>query len=244
MDVLTEQRKLNNTVYDITKRLRFKNYKLNLAGSASLQSQQYFSDYDFNSIISRTYRPVTIYNEFVKILSNDYMYFIEFKIEYNDGSKVKIHDVSKLRKAMCKDIKYVKTDYVLWNDYHFKELSIMYIFRSTKYSVDDIKVDYNELIKEGNYYKALKRLFSIYKQDKNKKEAVKLTRFFNSSKLYDVNSNLKAIQLMRKTYDTQDVNKKIVINLKYLKLDKDIDLDEVIKSNDKILNDGAQKYLI
>ena len=49
---------------------------------------------------------------------------------------------------------------------------------------------------------------------------------------------------MRKTYDTQDVDKKIMINLKYLKLDKDIDLDEVIKSNDKILNDGAQKYLI
>ena len=77
---------------------------------------------------------------------------------------------------MCKDIKYVKTDYVLWNDYHFKELSIMYIFRSTKYSVEDIKVDYNELINEGNYYQALKRLFSIYKQDQNKKEAVKLAK--------------------------------------------------------------------
>jgi hypothetical protein len=49
---------------------------------------------------------------------------------------------------------------------------------------------------------------------------------------------------MTQYYNTKDVQKKIAINLKYLKLDKDINIDEVIKSNDKILNDGAQKYLI
>jgi hypothetical protein len=79
---------------------------------------------------------------------------------------------------------------------------------------------------------------------KNRTEGVKLTKFFNSTKLYEINSNLKAIQLMKQYYDTPDVNKKIAINLKYLKLDKDINIDEVIESNDKILNDGAQKYLI
>ena len=35
MDVLTEQRKLNGTVYDVVKHLKFKNHKLNLAGSAN-----------------------------------------------------------------------------------------------------------------------------------------------------------------------------------------------------------------
>ena len=69
MDVLTEKRKLNARIHDIIKRIKFKNYKLNLAGSANLQSQRYFSDYDFNSMISRTYRPLTIYNEFMKILN-------------------------------------------------------------------------------------------------------------------------------------------------------------------------------
>ncbi len=244
MDVLTEQRKLNSTVYDVTKKLRFKNYKLNLAGSARLQSMQYFSDYDFNSIISRSHKPVVIYNEFRKILMNDDMYFIELKIEYNNGSKIKIHDVSKLRKASFKDIYYVKIDYVLWHDYHFKELSIMYIFKQTKYTVDDIKKDYDELVKEGNYYKAVKRLFSISRMTKNRTEGVKLTKFFNSTKLYEINSNLKAIQLMTQYYNTKDVQKKIAINLKFLKIDKDINIDEVIESNDKILNDGAQKYLI
>ena len=244
MDVLTEQRKLNGTVYDVVKHLKFKNKKLNLAGSASLKSQRYFSDYDFNTNISRPYRTVTIYNEFMRILNHDDMYFIEFKIEYNDGSKTKIHESSKLRKAMFKDVKYVKIDYVLWMDYHFKELSIMYIFRTTEFTVDDIKEDYNELVKEGNNYKALKRLFSIHKRNKNRSEGVKLTRFFNSTQLYNVNSNLKAIQLMKQTYDTDDINKKIVVNLKYLNLDSKTNIDELIKSNDVILNETAKKYLI
>jgi len=245
MDILTENRKLNDRIYDIIKRLKFKNYKLNLAGSASLQSQRYFSDYDFNSMISRAYKPLTIYNEFMKILSNDEMYFIEFKIEYIDDTKFKIYDFSKIKKSMFKNIKFVKIDFCLFLDYQFTELSIMYVFRKTKYTTDDIKEDYNELVKEGNNYKALKRLFSMYKMTKNRKEAIKLTRFFNSNKLYQINSNLKAIQLMKETYkNNHDVSKKIDINMKYLKLDTNADIDEMIRSNDEILNNASKKYLI
>ena len=180
MDVIHEKRKLNSYINDIIKKIKFKNYKINFAGSAKLQSQRYFSDYDFNSMIKRKYKPITIYNEFVKILSCGDLYFIEFKIEYLDGTKKKIHDILKLNKSMLKNINYVKIDYVLWFDYHFKELSIIYIFNQTNFSVEDIKQDYEEFVKDGNYFKALKRLFSIYKIEKNKIEAVKLTKFFNS----------------------------------------------------------------
>ncbi len=90
MDVLTEQRKLNATIYDIIKRFKFKNYKMNLFGTSSLQSQRFYSDYDFNTRISRTYRPIVLYNEFVQILSNQDMYFIELKIEYTNNTKRKI----------------------------------------------------------------------------------------------------------------------------------------------------------
>ena len=182
MDVLTEQRKLNATIYDIIKRLKFKNYKMNLFGTSSLQSQRFYSDYDFNTHISRTYRPIVLYNEFVQILSNQDMYFIELKIEYTNNTKRKIFDVTKLTKSMFKNIKFVKIDYVLWHDYHFKELSILYtFFTDTTRTIDDIKDDYVELIKDGNNYKALKRLFSMCKITKNKLLAVMLTRFFNSS---------------------------------------------------------------
>ena len=154
----------------------------------------------------------------------------------------KIHDITKL-KNMSNNINYIKIDYVLWFDYHFKELSIIYIFKNTKYGVDDIKQDYEELIKDGNNYKALKRLFSIYKITKNRIEAVKLTKFFNSKygKLYELNSNLKTILLIK---DIKEFKQKIDINLKSLKLKPDIDIQKEILKNDLILNNEGKKYLI
>ena len=47
MNIL-EKRKINTYINDIVKNLTFKNNKLKLAGSASLASQRYYADYDFN----------------------------------------------------------------------------------------------------------------------------------------------------------------------------------------------------
>ena len=240
MNVLHEKRKLNDRIHDIVKKLKFKNSKINLTGSASLQSQRYFSDYDFNSVVKISYKPSTIYKEFKNILVNQELYFVEFKIEYLDGTKQKIFDLSKLKKNMFKNINFVKIDYVLWFDYHFKELSIVYIFHGSKYGIDEVKKDYEELIQEGNNYKALKRLFGLYKITNNKKEAVKLTKFFNSSfgKLYEVNSNLKTLLMM----PNEDMRKEI--NLKFSKLSPDINLEKEIEKNDITLNNEAKKYLL
>ena len=70
MDVTQEKRKINSYINDVVKKLKYKNYKINIAGSAKLQSQRYFSDYDFNTNIIRQYKPITTYNEFVRILSH------------------------------------------------------------------------------------------------------------------------------------------------------------------------------
>ena len=80
---------------------------------------------------------------------------------------------------------------------------------------------------------------------KNKLLAVMLTRFFNSSygKLYNIN-NLKAIQLIKEHHHNDNINKKIDINLKYLKLDINIDINKTIKDNETILNNASKKYLI
>ena len=48
-----EKRKINSQIYDIVKNLTFKNHKIKLAGSASLASQRYFSDCDFNCRVLR-----------------------------------------------------------------------------------------------------------------------------------------------------------------------------------------------
>ena len=92
MNILAK-RKFNSYINDIVKNLTFKNNQLKLAGSASLASQRYFADYDFNRNI-KTRKQTVIYNEFKRILSytNEKLYFIEFKIEYLDGTKIKLNN--------------------------------------------------------------------------------------------------------------------------------------------------------
>ena len=167
MNIL-ERRKLKTDIYDIVKNLEIFETKLKLAGSASLMSQRYYSDYDFNCNIKK-HKQSPIFNEFKKILSysNDKLYFIEFKIEYIDGTKIKINDPSMIRLRMFKKVKFVKLDYIVFLDYVFKEVSIMYIFKNKKETDTDriqtLTNDYDDLMVKGEHFKALKRLFSIYK---------------------------------------------------------------------------------
>ena len=246
MNIL-ERRKLKTDLYDIAKNLEIFETKLKLAGSASLMSQRYYSDYDFNCNIKKQ-KQTSIFNEFKKILSyvNDKLYFIEIKIEYDDGTKLKITNILMIRLRMFKKVKFVKLDYIVFLDYVFKEVSIMYIFKNKKESDTDmiktLRNDYNDLMVKGEHFKALKRLFSIYKIEKDYTNLKTLTSLFNSNigKIYEMNSNLKTIQLL-KTIDQQDndddlTQKRIHSNLKFLKIDPDDDLNKIIKANDKILN--------
>jgi hypothetical protein len=163
-----------------------------------------------------------------------------------DGTKTKIYD-KNIKRSMFKNINFVKIDYILWFEYQFKEVSVIYSFYNVKKTILDIKKDYDELAKEGSYYKALKRLFSMYKLEmtSGKTNALKLSSFFNSDmgKLYEMNSNLKTIKLLKTMYDDKPTQKRIEINLKYLKIDPLSNLDELIKTNDIILNNAAKKYI-
>ena len=122
----------------------------------------------------------------------------------------------------------------------------MYIFKNKKESDTDmiqtLRNDYDDLIVKGENFKALKRLFSIYKIEKDYTNLKTLTSLFSSNigKIYEMNSNLKTIQLL-KTIDQQDndddlTQKRIHSNLKFLRIDPDDDLNKIIKANDKILN--------
>jgi hypothetical protein len=242
MNIL-ERRKLKTDIYDIVKNLEIFETKLKLAGSASLMSQRYYSDYDFNCNIKK-HKQSPIFNEFKKILSysNDKLYFIEFKIEYIDGTKIKINDPSTIRLRMFKKVKFVKLDYIVFLDYVFKEVSIMYIFKNQKETDTDriqtLRKDYNDLMTKGENFKALKRLFSIYKIEKDYTNLKALTSLFNSNmgKIYEMNSNLKAIQLLKTMHDDDLTQKRIHSNLKFLAIVPDDDLNKIIKANDEILN--------
>ena len=157
MNIL-ERRKLKTELYDIIKNLEIFETKLNLAGSASLRSMMYYSDYDFNCKI-RVRKQTPIFNEFKRILSfsNDKLYFIEFKIEYIDGTKIKIKNVNDIKLNMFKNISFIKIDYIVFLDFIFKEVSIMYIFKENDMDTDDmikkLTDDYSELIDNGEISK-------------------------------------------------------------------------------------------
>ena len=242
MNIL-EKRKLKTELYDIIKNLEVFETKLKLAGSASLRSMMYYSDYDFNCKI-RVRKQTPIYNEFKRILSfsNDKLYFIEFKIEYIDGTKIKLHNVNDIKLSMFKNISFIKIDYIVFLDFVFKEVSIMYIFKENDMDTDDVikklTDDYSELIDNGEKFKAMKRVFSVYKIQKDYPNMKRLTSLFNSNlgKIYEINSNLKTILLLKTMYDDPLTMKRIEVNLKFLKIDPNDDLNKIIKENDKVLN--------
>ena len=40
---------------------------------------------------------------------------------------------------------------ILWFEYQFKEVSVLYSFHNVRKTVFDIKKDYDELVREGSY---------------------------------------------------------------------------------------------
>ena len=150
---------------------------------------------------------------------------------------------------MFKNIKFIKIDYIVFFNFVFKDISIIYNFNNIKEDtptkIERLKTDYNDLVKEGNIYKALKRSFSIYKIKKEYPKLKQLTQLFNSDigKLYETNSNLKTIQLLKPMYKDILTKKRIDINLKFLKIDPKENLEHLIKENDIIINENAKKYM-
>jgi hypothetical protein len=253
MNIL-EKRNINSDTYDYIKSLQFKNNHIDLLGSGGLASQEYTSDIDLFSLIeSRETRQSvnkTIKNILQNTLKNENMYLIEIKIQYKDDTKEKFYNINdfKLDKPLIK-VDFIKIDYVIFIDNIFKELSIIYSFNNVvdvkqiqKKLVDDIK----ELYKDGNYYKVVKRLFSLYKiEQKNIPLLVIMTKFFNSNigKLYQRVSQLKAIKLLKEHHNDDVINKKVDITLSDLNVPKNISLDKIIKDEDIIINKAGKDFL-
>jgi hypothetical protein len=242
----------------IIKILTFKKNKVELKGSSSLKSQRYFSDYDLFSVIQKEdyadfFNFITQLIE--KIESKEYgdVFFIELKIQLKNGRKIRFFkDTKKVSntKVSTNSLDFIKIDLIVRMDNKFIEISCIYSFTNEvptkedyiKSLEDDIKV----LKKEKNYYKILKRIFSIKKSEGNKSELVTLTKIFNSElgKEYQLISNLEALQLLLKYYQDEDTIKKIKINLKDLKLPNNIGkIDDFISQKRKQLNSQAKKFL-
>jgi hypothetical protein len=234
MDLLEERSKgeLDDKVKKVLGFLKYKKYPLVLKGSSSLKSQRYYGDYDLMTIIPVNQTAEEAYRQFTRILSRalseDDVYFIELKLQTQDGKKVRFHPKQtfalKQLQNVWSDIDFVKIDFIVRASSRFVELSVIYKFSkdtptTTEY-LQMLRDDIEQLVREKEWYKALKREFSIAKIQNERNKMKRLTAVFNSDlgALYQKISNLEAIQLVLENYDDPLTEKKALLNLQDLKL--------------------------
>ena len=201
MDILARREPPQELLKFISK-LTWKPNKMMLLGSASLESQKYYADFDLVSYITKNRdKPFnTLYKILSKTMKTKGMYFIEGKIQVSDKNKKRFYKLDDLKEEMFdKPFQFIKLDYVIKINTLFYELSINYTFESSSTKEEIIKAiekEEKELISDGEFYKALKRRFSIAKLKKDKPTMVKLTKLFNSptGEMYKDVAIMKAIK--------------------------------------------------
>ena len=237
---------------------KFKKYKVQLLGSSSLEYvNKYASDYDFYTNIHLEKKIDSVYDFLNKVLSinDENIYFIELKFQLLNGEKIKFKTLDNLvLPAINRDeIDFIKIDYIIYNNYEFKETSIIYDLnkevKTKEAIIKTLQNDINEFFKEGHIYKALKRFFSLLRLYDDKKMMVKLSYLFNDDtygKFYKIQNNLKTILEMRKRYGTQKlVVKKIMANFQKIGLTvmNNTQLNHHINMIEKKINDEALNYI-
>ena len=111
---------------------------------------------------------------------------------------------------------------------------------------DVYKRQAEELESEGNYYKVLKRLFSIYVLESNQNKLQYLTSVFNSplGASYERICNMKAMELLYQNYNDKRTLQQINQNIKLLGDNFRItSISRYIHKYQKELNATALKHL-
>ena len=102
MDI-NKKRLPSTELQKLIKPLIFKNSRVELLGSAGLQSQQYYSDYDLYSVVKERLTPEEASNECIRILDEvekePNIFLVEYKIQRKDGSKTKFYTNDTLQGA-------------------------------------------------------------------------------------------------------------------------------------------------
>jgi len=251
--------KLSNFVKDLINNLKFKNNKLLLLGSGSLEANFYPSDYDFFTNINKYNNLTKIYEEIENILDrtiNNNVYFVELKIQFLNGDKKKYFKlpIDFFNNSFHrKDIDFIKIDFIIYDKHEFTDVSIIYNLNKNIISkeslIKSLDEDIKELNKEKKYFKVCKRMYSKLNLNKEYKKMVYLMTLFNSDfgRLYQITSKLETIKNINSLYrNNYIINQKIKFNLSKYNIESNINLkgiNEIIKSNSKIFNNEAKKYI-
>jgi len=268
MDIAETKQGIDEAIRKFVAVLKLDNSPVIQLGTSSFKTQQFFSDYDLLSPVSnRNLSAQKICAELKRILKSvadmDDIWFIELKIQNKDGSKEKFFpqdisplDCDKVDKAV-KQLDYIKIDAVIYirDTNKLTELSIIYAFQDVpadEILIKTISEDYKHYWSAGNPYKALKRLFSVYRLEGNKERMVELSSLFNSEtgKLYSLSSNLKAVKLILESgVSGKNLGEKVRVNLedvsktigKPLRTEREV--DKAIKELDAQIKKQTQVWL-
>jgi hypothetical protein len=224
MDIFAERNLPDGDLLPFFRAVSFNGKKPTVIGSFSLESQRNAGDIDLDNYIEGKIDHNFTEKEILKIVKNiddnPNMFFIELKIQYKNGKKIKfgadqIDDI-KIPTENFSNVEYMKIDTIIYYDGHFKEMSInIWLNPKVHDVVKEIQKDINDLLKEKNYYKVVKRLFSIAKVENDKPRGKLISEFLNNyiGGEYKQLSNLKSIKLLLENYDDPLIRQKIRANL-------------------------------
>jgi len=195
--------------------------KYNIVGSASLKGIYYNSDIDLNQQVKIRGKTAfeSVYNMFVKKFQmakqNPNIYITDFKAgvdDKNESLKWSFEKLLKEKDAFIQSIRLkpstIKLDvayllngiFVEITEVYFLDINGFKTYETNMLNSTSIKSalqnEFHEQVKEGKFFKALKRLFSILLIEKAKKPLLeKLISFFNSETgiLYKANADLQIL---------------------------------------------------
>ena len=213
-----------------------------IMGSARYLYYNYPSDIDLWSLIHESKNreefrseAVRIFQSMIKELSElNNIYILDFKIELKNGNKLRwspeeILD-GKLGKIKLADVVLdngmIKIDIIFYHNSLFTEFSNIFTIMDKNYVpktsaeiVDMIKGDIRDLIKNGNYFKSLKRIYSIAQIEHSEPLIKKIFPFINGpcGKLGQIRSYLESITLLFTKYRDEDLIQKVYSSVALLK---------------------------
>ena len=233
--------------------------KLRITGSARYKHLNYKSDYDLVIALKKSEVPASRFFEGIagilhRIERDKDLYFIELKLETKDGEKKRLTPRQEIRMTWVEkdyeNLVFAKIDTVARIQNKFYEVSCRYNFREVMMAqaevIRELEEDAEELEGEGNYYKVLKRLFSIYVLENNQNKLSYLINVFNSplGVIYERVCNMKAMELLHQHYKDKAVLRKINENIRLLGGTFRIgSINKHIRKLQKELNAEALKHL-
>ena len=210
---------INNNIQNIGKIMSLES-KVNVVGSASIKRSIYYSDYDlFESVNNRT--PDTIYSHFLGVFnlikSSPNAVITDFKLGTSGNNKPLRWDLNEIHHKENNGVSFeealkqkgiIKMDIVALIGSRFVEITEVYNIKlkgtsnmdySKEKVINDILEEYKDMVKDGNYMKSLKKMFSLVKlHDPNDKKLDVLMDYFNSpiGFLYRCKADLETILLI------------------------------------------------